>query len=55
MQQYCKSKVARGNIVVKALWYKPEGQEFGSQWGHSIFFKLPNPSSRTRPWDLLSL
>jgi hypothetical protein len=41
---------ARGNVVVKALRCKPEGCEFETQWGKLIFFNLPNPSGRTRPW-----
>jgi hypothetical protein len=42
-------------VVVKALCYKPEGRGFKYSWGHWIFFNWPNPSSRTRPWGLLSL
>jgi hypothetical protein len=33
--------------LVEALCYKPEGRRFDSRCGHSIFFNLPNPSSRT--------
>jgi hypothetical protein len=41
------------SIVVKALCYKPEGREFGTQCGE--FLNLPNPSGSTRLWGLLSL
>jgi hypothetical protein len=41
------------SVVVKALCYKPEGCKCNSRWGE--FLNLPNPSSRTRPWGLLSL
>jgi hypothetical protein len=44
---------AHGSVVVKALCYKPEGRGFDSRWGEIL--NLPNPSSRTRPWGLLSL
>jgi hypothetical protein len=44
---------ARGSVIVKALRYKPEGRGFDTRW--SEFFNLPNPSGRTRPWDLLSI
>ena len=27
----------RGGVVVKALRYKPEGQEFNSRWFHWVF------------------
>jgi hypothetical protein len=43
----------RGNVVVKALFYKPEGRGFDSRCGE--FLNLPNSSGRTRPWGLLSL
>jgi hypothetical protein len=49
--QYCMG--ARGNVVVKALYYKPEGRGFDSRLGK--FLNLPNLSGRTRPWGLLSL
>jgi hypothetical protein len=39
--------VPRGSVVVKALFYKPEGRGFDSRWGE--FLNLPNPSGRTRP------
>jgi hypothetical protein len=42
-----------GNVVVKALCYKPEGRGFDTRAGD--FLNLPNPSGRTRPWGLLSL
>jgi hypothetical protein len=42
-----------GSVMVKALCYKPEGRGFDTRWGE--FLNLPNPSSRTRPWGLLSL
>jgi hypothetical protein len=48
-------KGARGNVVVKALYYKPEGRGFETRWGEGIFFNLRNPSGRTRPWGSLSL
>jgi hypothetical protein len=35
--------------------YKPEGRGFESWWGDWIFSNLPNPSSHTRAWGLLSL
>jgi hypothetical protein len=44
---------ARGSVVVKALFYKPEGREFDTRWGE--FLNLHNPSGRTRVWDLFSL
>jgi hypothetical protein len=44
---------ARGGVVVKALFYKPESRGFDSRWGE--FLNLPNPSGRTRPWGLFSL
>jgi hypothetical protein len=45
---------ARGNVVVKALSYKPEGRGFETnQSGELIFFSLPNPSGRTWPLILL--
>jgi hypothetical protein len=44
---------ARGSVVVKALCYNPEGRGFDTRWGE--FLNLPHPSSRTRPWGLLSL
>jgi hypothetical protein len=45
--------LARGSIMVKALCYKPEGQEFDAGCGD--FLNLPNRSGRTRPLGLLSL
>jgi hypothetical protein len=47
------SQGARGNVVVKALCYKPEGRGFETLWGE--FLNLPYPSGRTTPWGLLSL
>jgi hypothetical protein len=44
---------ARGNLVAKALCYKPEGHGFGTRRGD--FLNLPNPSGHTRLWGLLSL
>jgi hypothetical protein len=35
--------------------YKPEGRGFGSTWRTWMFLSLSDPSSRTRPWDRLSL
>jgi hypothetical protein len=35
--------------LVKALCYKPEGRGSDYRYGHSVFFNLPNPSSRTQP------
>jgi hypothetical protein len=35
---------ARGSVVVEALWYKPEGRGFESQWGDwisSIYVMFP--------------
>jgi hypothetical protein len=43
----------RGNVVVKALCYNPEGHGFDTRWGD--FLNLPNPSDHARPWGLLSL
>jgi hypothetical protein len=40
---------ARGSV----LCYKQEGREFDNRLGE--FLNLPNPSGRTRPWNLLSL
>jgi hypothetical protein len=37
----------------EALYYNSEGRGFETRWGEWIFFNLPNPSSRTRPWGLL--
>jgi hypothetical protein len=31
------------------------GRGFKSRWAHRVFFNWPNPSSRTRPWGLISL
>jgi hypothetical protein len=45
--------IARGSVAIKALWYKPEGRGFDTQWGD--FLMLPNLSGPTRPWGLLSL
>jgi hypothetical protein len=42
---------ARGNVVVKALCYKPEGRGFDTRCGE--FLNLPNPSGRTRLCCLL--
>jgi hypothetical protein len=44
----------RGIVVVEALYFKPEGRWFEIRWGEWIVFNLPNPSSRTKPWDLFS-
>jgi hypothetical protein len=43
---------AHGNVVVKALGYKPEGRGFETRWGEIL--NLPNPSGHTRPWGSLS-
>jgi hypothetical protein len=43
---------ARGGVVVKALFYKPEGRGFQTRWGE--FLNVPNPSGCTRPWDFLT-
>jgi hypothetical protein len=43
----------RGSVMVKALSYKPEGRGFDTRRGE--FLNLPNPSSGTRPWGLLSV
>jgi hypothetical protein len=43
----------RGNLVVKALGYKPEGRGFETRWGE--ISNLPNLSGRTRLLGLLSL
>jgi hypothetical protein len=47
------SSRARGNLVVKALGYKPESRGFETQGGEIL--NLPDPSGHTRPWGLLSL
>jgi hypothetical protein len=44
---------ASGSVVVKALCYKPEDRGFDTLLGD--FLNLPNPSGRTKPWDLFSL
>jgi hypothetical protein len=42
-------------VVVKALFYKPEGRGFETRSGELIFFlNLSNPSGRTRSWGLVS-
>jgi hypothetical protein len=41
--------------MVQALGYKPEGCQFQVLMRSLNCFNLPNPSSRTRPWGLLSL
>jgi hypothetical protein len=46
---------AHSSVVVKALCYKPEGHGFETWWSEWIFFNLPHPSGRNRPWSLLSL
>jgi hypothetical protein len=53
MREALNTNGARGSAVVKALCYKPEGRGFETKLGE--FLNLPNPSSRTRPWGLLSL
>jgi hypothetical protein len=40
----------RVSVVVKALYYKPEGRGFDTRWGEIL--NLPNPSGRTKPWGL---
>jgi hypothetical protein len=45
---------ARSSVVVKELYYKPEGRGFETRWG-DFFVNLPNPSGRTRPWGFLNL
>jgi hypothetical protein len=42
-----------GNLVVKALGYKPEGSGFETLLGE--ISNLPNLSRHTRPWGSLSL
>jgi hypothetical protein len=39
-----------GSLAIKALCYKLVRDLMTSM----IFINLPNPSGRTRPWDLLS-
>jgi hypothetical protein len=38
-----------GSVVVKALYYKPEGRGFDIQLDFFVVFNLSNPSGRTRP------
>jgi membrane-associated PAP2 superfamily phosphatase len=45
--------IQRGNVVIKALCYNPEGRGFDTRRGE--FLNLSNPSDRSRPWGLLSL
>jgi hypothetical protein len=40
------------SAVVKALCYKPKGYKADEL---NVFFNLPNPSGRSRPWGSLSL
>jgi hypothetical protein len=42
---------ASRSAVVKAQRYESEGRGFETLWGEW----LPNPSSRTKPWALLSV
>jgi hypothetical protein len=44
---------ARGSVVVKALFYKPESRGFDSR--RVEFLNLPNPSGRTRPQPLTGM
>jgi hypothetical protein len=44
---------AHGSVVVKGIYYKPEGRGFDTWWGD--FLNLPNPSGRNRLWGLLNL
>jgi hypothetical protein len=53
-QWHAKKCGASGIVVVKALCHKTEGRVFETRRGELIFFNLPNPSDRTRPWHLLS-
>jgi hypothetical protein len=48
-----QNKVARGVVVAKAPFYKPEGRGFDTWWGK--FLILLNPSGRTRPWGYSAL
>jgi hypothetical protein len=48
---YCSAVAS----MVEALCYKPQSCGFESLIRALNFSNLPNPSSRTRPWDLLSL
>jgi hypothetical protein len=45
--------VARVNIVLKTLGYKPEGRRFDARWGDIL--NLPNISGRSSLLNLLRL
>jgi hypothetical protein len=47
------SVTVRGSVLLKTLGYMSEGRGFETPRGEILNF--PNPSGRTRPWDLLSL
>jgi hypothetical protein len=32
--------VARSKVAFEALYYKPEGSEFETRWGHYFFFQF---------------
>jgi hypothetical protein len=56
MDLLCGLVGACGNVVIKALCYKPEGHGFKTPTrGMIFFFNLPNPSSWNRPWRSFSL
>jgi hypothetical protein len=44
-----------GIAVIKALSYKMEGRELEIRRSELVFFNLPNPSCRSRPWDFTQL
>jgi hypothetical protein len=52
-QSYDISVMVSSSVLVKVLYYKPEGRGFETRWGEIL--NLANTSDRTRPWGLLSL
>jgi hypothetical protein len=47
--------ITRASWKIKTLWYKSEGRVFETPMRWMNIFSLPNSSSRTKPWALLSL
>jgi hypothetical protein len=50
---YCLIALNIVQLFGLILCYEPESRGFDTRWGE--FLNLPNPSGRTRPWDLLNL